>query len=111
MATYLEYELEDGSALLVEIKGSESDTVKAGNLPDRDGNVIVRAGRKFTEAFDVVKAQAVTLQHKLKEAKADEVEVKFSLKATGEAGNFAIGNVGAEASYEVTLKWKNRKQA
>jgi len=38
------------------------------------------------------------------------VEVKFGLKATGEAGNylFAIGKVGVEANYEVTLKWSNQ---
>ena len=36
----------------------------------------------------------------------EEGEVKFGLKALGEAGVFAIGKVGGEMNYEVTLKWK-----
>ena len=40
----------------------------------------------------------------------DEVEVTFGLKAAGEAGNFAVAKVGAEASYTVTLKWKREEE-
>jgi hypothetical protein len=41
---------------------------------------------------------------KIKPTEADEIEVKFSLKSTGELGNFAVGSLGVEAAYEVTLK-------
>lgn len=36
---------------------------------------------------------------------ADEVEVKFGLKLNAEAGAI-IALAGAEANYEITLKWK-----
>ncbi|MEK7787621.1 MAG: CU044_2847 family protein [Chloroflexota bacterium] len=111
MATYIEYELEDGSKFLVEVKELEGGgVVKAANRTDKDGNIIVKAGKKFGEALDGVQAQAKEFIVKLKPTAADEIEVKFSLKSTGELGNFAVGSVGVEAAYEVTLKWKNEKK-
>ena len=106
MTTYIEYELEDGTTLLIESPATETGgVVKAGR---GDGeNVIVKAGKKFEEALKSIPAQATALRRRLEDARADEVEVKFALKTTGEVGNFAIGSVGAEAAYEVTLKWKN----
>lgn len=106
MATYIEYELEDGSTLLVELKEEEGGVQKAAR--GNDGNVIIKAGQKFEAALASVKQSAVVLRQELDELKADEVEVKFGLKATGELGNFAIGKVGVEANYEVTLKWSNK---
>ena len=42
------------------------------------------------------------------EDSADEVEVKFGFKLTGRAG--AVITVGGEASYEITMRWDNRKK-
>jgi hypothetical protein len=42
-------------------------------------------------------------------SRPQEATVTFGLKATGEAGNFAIGKVGMEASYMVTPKWSNEE--
>ena len=36
----------------------------------------------------------------------EEAKIKFGHKSIGEAGIFAIGKVGGEMNYEVTLKWK-----
>lgn len=108
MATYIEYELEDGGTLLVEIKEPEGGVQKAAR--GKDGNVIIKASQKFQAALASVKQSAATLRQELDELKADEVEVKFGLKTTGELGNFAVGKVGVEANYEVTLKWSNKKE-
>ncbi len=43
----------------------------------------------------------------LKDAKPDEVELAFGLKLDVEAGAL-IAKVGAEATLEVTMVWKNR---
>ena len=109
MATYIEYILDDGSKFLVELREPAGRLVRASR--GKEGNVIVKVEKRFSEALESVKSQAVVLRQKLNDLKAEEVEVKFSLKATGEAGNFAIGTVGVEANYEVTLKWKNEKTA
>lgn len=106
MSTYIEYELEDGKTVLVEVKETQSGGMVKVSRGD-DGNAVIKAGKKFGEAFESVKAQAIALRKQLEDARADEVQVRFSLKTTGQMGNFAVGTIGAEAVYEVTLKWKN----
>ncbi len=72
--------------------------------------MIIKANQKFHAALAGVKHSATALRQELDELKADEVEVKFGLQTIGELGNFAIGKVGVEANYEVTLKWSNEKK-
>lgn len=107
MATYIEYELEDGTTVLVETSELQGGVVKAAR--DADGNLIKRASQKFESALAGVKPWAASLRRQLNDLLADEIEVTFGLKAIGEAGNFAVGKVGGEANYEVTLKWSNKK--
>lgn len=107
MTTFIEYQLDDGATVLVETPEAQpAGVTKAGR--DRLGNAIVSANQKFEAAFAGVKKSAAILRQQLEELRADEVEVIFGLKATGEAGNFAIGQVGVEANYTVKLKWNNR---
>ncbi len=109
MSIYIEYQLEDGITILVETTEPTTGSVtKAGR--DALGNAIISANRKFEAAFEGVKKSATVLRHQLEDLRADEVEVTFGLKTTGEAGNFAIGQVGVEANYTVTLKWNNRPE-
>lgn len=103
MTIYFEYELDNGTVILVEGNDEQGGVVKASS-----GGEIIRVGGKFAEALESVKRSARLLREKLDDLIADEIEVKFGLKATGEVGNsfFAIGKLGTEANYEVTLKWK-----
>ncbi len=103
MPQYLRYILEDGSELLVETLSPEGGVTRAGL-----GDKIEQAKTSFDAALDSVRVSALQIRKKLHEVQADEVEVKFGLKATGEFGNnlFAVGKAGMEANYEVTLKWK-----
>ena len=107
MATYNEYQLEDGTTILIETDQPRSGVTRAGR--DQAGNVISSVNQRFEDAFAGVKKSATALRHQLEEMRADEVEVTFGLKAVGEAGNFAIGKVGMEANYTVKLKWSNKK--
>ena len=108
MSTYIEYPLDDGTTLLIEAAEEPGGgMVKAGR--DADGNLIKRAGMTFQEALAGVKASARLLRQQLSELRADEVEVTFGLKAVGEAGVFGISKVGAEASYQVRLKWRGEE--
>ncbi len=109
MATFIEYQLEDGTTILIETDGQKTGGVtKASSRGDKVGNVIASATQKFEDAFAGVKKSALVLRHQLEEMRADEVEVTFGLKATGDLGNFAIGKVGAEANYTVKMKWINK---
>ena len=97
MENYIEYELEDGTILYFEA-GEDSGGGRASTEED------IR--RSFNDALDSVKGVAKAVQSKLKDLEAQEVEVTFALKATGEVGSgFVFGKVGAEASYTVKLKW------
>ena len=109
MPTYIEYELEDGVTILVQAdEDQRTGPVKASR--GKDSNVIVKAGKKFSDALESVRIQALLMYDKLEDLRADEVEVKFGLNTTGEVGNFAVGKVGVEANYEVTLKWSNQDE-
>jgi uncharacterized ferredoxin-like protein len=102
MSKYIEYKLEDGTILLIE--GEDMEGI------DRVSNdsATEKITRSFEEALDSIKKSALVLRRKLEEVKADEVEVTFGIKATGEAGNFVVGKVGLDANYTVKLKWENK---
>ena len=103
MPIYIEYTMEDGSTVLVEGETAEGGgVVKA----SRGGVDVVQAGKKFTEALASARGSLKALIDEMEALKVEEAEVKFGLKAVGEAGVFAVGKVGGETNYEVTLKWK-----
>lgn len=102
MPTYIEYKLEDGSTLLVEAESSMRGVVKA----SRGGVDVVQAGKNFSEALGSIRGSLRALVAELDALKVEGAEVKFGLKAVGEAGVFAVGKVGGEMNYEVTLQWK-----
>ena len=102
MATYIEYMLENGSTLLVEVDKSTVGAVKAA---DASGNLIIKAEKQFKDALASVKESVKTMGQELAELDPDEVEVTFGIKTTGEAGFFAVCKVGGEMNYEVKLRW------
>ena len=112
MPTYIEYELDDGATILIE---TSEEQEMGGLVPAARGddgeNVILRSRQRFSEALEGVVAQAQALKARLEALRADEVEVTFGLKTTGELGNFAVGKVGVEANYTVKLKWENPKES
>jgi Trypsin-co-occurring domain 1 len=104
----VEYSLEDGTKFLIEVSESDSTAVERVALPS--GRRVLKAQQTFEEALDKVKPVASTIISKLRNLNtpADEVEVKFGLKLTAEAGAI-FSSVGGEVSYEITLKWKQNK--
>lgn len=102
MPTYIEYTTDDGSIILVEAESSMSGVAKA----SRGGVDVVKAGQKFSEALASVRGSLKALVAERDDLKVEEAEVRFGLNAVGEAGVFAVGKVGGEINYEVTLKWK-----
>ena len=106
MASYIEYELQDGNTVLIETDEPQGGLVQASLI---DGLAVKKATQKFEQSLAGVKSTAIALHQQLHDLGPDEFEVKFGLKVAGEAGNFAVGKVGVEANYEVTLKWKNEQ--
>ena len=118
---FIEYKLDENTTLLVQAPADfEPDQpemgfggpIKAANDPAKQVKEgITRAGKTFQQALEPVHQGAQWMLRQLEDLQADEVELKFGLITTGEVGNFAIGKVGVEANYEVTLKWKKKEQA
>jgi hypothetical protein len=103
MPAYVEYELEEGVTILIEAPEDESSgIVKA----SRGEGPVVKAKKKFREAFDEVNVQAKILVEEIEELHVEEAEIKFGVTTAGEVGNLAIGKVGLDINYEITLKWK-----
>ena len=102
MPTYIEYKNEDGSAVLIELAETTGGVVKA----SRNGVSVVESGKNFKEAFSSVRGTIRDLVAEMDALQIEEGEVKFGLKALAEAGVFAVGKVGGEMNYEVTLRWK-----
>lgn len=105
MATYIQYDLEDGSTILIEAPDEYSDD---GLIPAARGgkNRFLPSKKKFQQAFEEAKHHALILLKELDTIPVEEAEIKFGLTTIGEAGNFAIGKIGLSVNYEITLKWK-----
>ena len=102
MPVYIEYHTDDGTTVLVESESSMGGVVKA----SRDGVDVIKAGKSFTAAWASARSSLKALIAEMDALQVEEAEVKFGLKAVGEAGIFAVGKVGGEMNYEITLKWK-----
>ena len=114
MTHYIEFTTEDGGTILVEAAEEETyqpGVIKAG-LKEQAEKTIAQAQATFEDGLEVVRRNASAFIKKVRGLSdpPDEVEVSFGLKASGEVGNFAVANVGAEASYTVTLTWKRDEE-
>ena len=103
-----EYSLSDGTTFLVEVDERETSGIERAAL--RSGRRILEVKPSFEEVLDKIKPVASTIISKFHNLKtpADEVEVKFGLKLTAEAGAI-FTSVGGEATYEITLKWQENQ--
>jgi Trypsin-co-occurring domain 1 len=99
--------------VLVEVGDQEITSapgiVKAG-VADRLKDGVARAqvsfGDALTKLIDMNAGAFVRAVQRLEEV-PDQIEVEFSIKATGELGNLAIGKLSGDANYSVKLTWSN----
>lgn len=108
MSTYVEYELDKNTTILIEAPDDESgEVIKASQGAGEVASV--KAKKSLIDAMKDVKAQAKLLLSEIEELHVEEAEVKFGINTVGELGNLAIGKIGVGVNYEITLKWKNPK--
>lgn len=107
MSSLIEFPLEDGSSLWVEV----SETTPRGLTPAGRGDLPSRASQTFEAALERVRPAAQAVIQKLRSLHdaPDEIEVEFGLKLSAEAGA-VIAAGGVEANYKVTLKWKREEK-
>jgi hypothetical protein len=102
---YAQFELSDGSTVLMEVAVPEN-TAAIERVGLSTGTVVLKAKQKFEESLDEVRPVAAAIVNKFKnlQVPADEIEVKFGLKFTADAG-MIFSKVGGEVNFEITLKW------
>jgi len=107
MKQLLEYPLEDGGTIWVEVAQPE----RGGLVPAaRPGEVVARAQQTLEDALSRLKPMAKAIVHQFDELAPDEVEVEFGVKLSAEAGAI-LAAAGAEANYNIKLVWKSNRSA
>ncbi len=108
MKRIVEFALEDGDCMLVEIDEPEQGgLVKA----SRAEGVIAKAQQTLEKSLDKVQPAAEYLLHQLRKLhdSPSEIQVAFGLKLSAEVGA-VLAAASAEANYTVTLTWTKEKQ-
>ncbi len=109
---YIEFPLEGGGTILIETP-DQQEKVQSGFVKGAEAarEAAIRAGQTFDASVENVRKAAELLVAKLRAISAppDEMSVTFGLKASGDLGSLAIGKVGSEANYAVTLKWRKEE--
>lgn len=106
MPQFIEFLSDDGSVILVELETNNVGITRS----SKEDKKIVQTGKSFTEAFASIRASVHALMKEVDALHVEEGEIKFGLKALAEAGVFAVGKVGGEINYEITLRWKKPEQ-
>jgi hypothetical protein len=109
---YLKFTTEGGGEMLIEVEREEAGIpegpVKVG-LGDKIRDSVVAARASLDAALtDLISSNAALFLRAVDamERPPAEAELSFSIKATGELGNFAIAKVGGEANYSVRVLWQ-----
>ena len=107
MARLVEFDVGNGQSVLIEVEDVQSDEVKP--VSKRPGKIAAQAKQTFDQALDNLKPMVERIRDRVDgmTQPADEVEVKFSVKLSGEIGA-VVTKVGGEATYEITLKWQHK---
>lgn len=100
----VEYPLESGGSVLVEVVGRSPDVVTRGG---RGQQVLERAEQTFDAALGTARRVSETLVGQLREltSRPDEVQVEFGLQLSATAGAI-LAAAGTNAQLKVQMTWR-----
>ena len=110
MKRLVEFPLQDGGSILVEVEDAGGmGVVREAARGGRD--VPEKARQTFEAALDKIRPAAASIIKKLRglHDPPDEIEVEFGLKMSAEAGA-VVASGGVEANYTVKLTWKRERK-
>jgi hypothetical protein len=107
----VEFPLEQGGSVLVEVDGAPAGPVTRGLGKDRSA-LVEEADKTFEDATAAVTPAAQSLIARLRamDDAPDEVAVQFGVQLSAQTGAF-IASVAAEANFTVSMTWRARGAA
>jgi hypothetical protein len=104
MKRLVEYELEGGGSVLVEIDSPPAGGMNPVGIGD---GVVEKAQAKLEEALDGIRPIAEAVVSRLADlpSRPDEISIKLGFKI-GANGTLVIASTAVEGQCEVTLGWK-----
>src|SRR6266705_1708180 len=109
MKHFVEFKMEDGSAIIVEVDEPETGgTTRASRRP---GEIAEEAKETFEQALSKIRPATEKVIHMLRELalKPDEIEMEFGFNMSAAAG-VVIASASTGANYKVTLRWKDEEK-
>jgi Trypsin-co-occurring domain 1 len=102
MKHLVEFPLEDGGSIVIEVDEPESE----GTIRAARGDTIVKAKETLEEALNKVLPVTKSVVEKLRGIgnRPDEIEISFGVKLSTTAGA-VIACATAEANFDVTMRW------
>lgn len=110
MVRLLEYPLEGGGSVLVQVEDRRSgDGEVTRGWGERDRRVIEQAQESFEQAVGRVQpaVQALLAQVRSLAESPDTVSVEFGLELSAEVGAF-VANASSKGNFKVSLTWRPR---
>lgn len=103
MTRLLEYALEDGGTVVVEVADEAPRDQTKGMRPTE---VVARAGETFEAALERLRPMTEGLVRRLSDLaqRPDEMTVEFAITMTAEAGA-VLARIGADANLRVSMTW------
>jgi hypothetical protein len=107
MKHLVEFPLEDGGSIVVEVDEPESE----GTIRAARGDTIIKAKETLEEALNNVLPVTKSIVEKLRSIrnKPDEIEIRFGVKLSTLAGA-VIASASAEANFDVKVRWTGKTE-
>jgi Trypsin-co-occurring domain 1 len=108
MRQLVEFGLQEGGMVLVEVDDATAGAVTRGRRP---AEIVTRAGASLEQVLGRVGPAVGGIVSELRSTAdwPDEVEVEFAIKLSGDA-NVIIARSGGEANFRISLRWSRRER-
>jgi hypothetical protein len=110
MATYVKFQLEDGTVVYIE--STDVARGSSGLIPQGRDHV-EQAVTSFDQAVLSIRKMTTTLVENLRGSfveQPEEVALSFGVKASADLSNLVISRGGGEANFNVSLRWRHKDE-
>lgn len=108
MARLVEFPLEDGGSVVVEVPAGVAERPTTRGWSDRDRGVLERAEQSLEGALSRVGPTVQAMLHQLRSLAdaPEQVQVEFGLQLSADVGAFVVGG-STTGNFKVSMTWRN----